>query len=90
MTPRGRGRNTFRGRSNSPASQGGRGHNPSHSHNHSTYQRQNMSHIQCQYCKRYGHYSFECRKKKYGQGKQNQNHQENSTKYYVFMHAQRL
>ena len=40
MTPRGRGRNTFIGRSNSPANQGGRGHNPNHSHNHSTYQRQ--------------------------------------------------
>lgn len=80
FTPRGRGRNSFRGHSNSPTNQGGRGHNNEHFQTHPSGQRQDKSHVQCYYCKKYGHYSFECRKKQHDQGRQNQNSPENSTK----------
>jgi hypothetical protein len=35
-------------------------------------QRFDKSNIQCHYCKRYGHYAYECRKRRYNQNKQGQ------------------
>ena len=68
---RGRGRNFARGGSNTnPLNTDGRSQNknPSQSSN----QRFDKSKIQCHYCKKYGHYAYECRKRQYSQNKQGQ------------------
>ena len=69
---RGRGRNSSRGgRSSSPADVAGRGQNQNTSQ--PSGHRFDKSKIQCHYCKKIGHYAYECRKNQYDQGKQNQN-----------------
>jgi hypothetical protein len=74
---RGRGRSSARGGcSSSPANTGGRGQNPNNSQpsNH----RFDKSKIQCHYCKKYGHYAYECRKRQYNQNKQGQDQSNNA------------
>lgn len=74
---RGRGRNFHRGRGGSPSSSSGRGssqyscQNPSQ--NHLQIQRYDKSQVQCHYCKKFGHYMNECRKKQYDSRQQNAN-----------------
>ena len=66
---RGRGRSSSRGgRGRSPVNVGGRGdnQNPSQPSGH----RFDKSKIQCHYCKKFGHYAYECKKKQYDQGRQ--------------------
>ena len=66
---RGRGRSFARGgRSSSPGNTGGRGINPNT--NQPSGQRTDKSKIQFHYCKKYGHYAYECRKRQYNQNKQ--------------------
>jgi hypothetical protein len=76
---RGRGRANSRGRgrssdisgcSSNTGNIGGKGQNPSTSQ--STCQKTDKSKIQCHYCKKYGHYAYECRKRQYNQNKQSQ------------------
>src|SRR3984885_7718984 len=72
---RGRGRSQNRGGRNSPANAQGRGSNPNQNQgqsssqkrgqHHAQGQRYDKSNVQCYYCKKYGHYANECRKKKH-------------------------
>jgi hypothetical protein len=55
---------------------GGRGQNTNTSQPSS--QRTDESKIQCNYCKKYGHYAYECRKRQYNQNKQGQHHSNNT------------
>ena len=65
----GRGRNPHRGGRSNPLSSSGRdtNQNPSQgsSQNQAQGQRYDKSQVQCHYCKQYGHYENECRKKQY-------------------------
>jgi hypothetical protein len=75
---RGRGRNSYRGGRYSPSSSSGRGNNQGSSQNPSQNQSQGQRYdkfqVQCHYCKKYGHYMNECRKKQYNDNnKQNAN-----------------
>eukprot|EP00253_Pinus_taeda_P013287 PITA_13287 len=70
---RGRGRSQNRGGRNSPADAQGRGNNSNQNQDqgssqqrgqhHAQGQRYEKSNVQCYYCKKYGHYASECRKK---------------------------
>src|ERR1700722_13563569 len=70
---RGRGRSQNRGGRNSPANSQGRGSNPNQNQgqgssqqsgqHHAQGQRYEKSNVQCYYCKKYGHYENEYRKK---------------------------
>lgn len=64
---RGRGRSPHRGRRGSPSSSSGRGNNqnPSQgpSQNQAQGQRYDKSQFQSDYCKKYGNYANDCRKK---------------------------
>eukprot|EP00253_Pinus_taeda_P031403 PITA_31403 len=72
---RGRGRSQNRGGRNSPANAQGRGSNSDQNQgqgssqqrgqNHAQGQRYEKSNVQCYYCKKYGHYANECRKKQH-------------------------
>eukprot|EP00253_Pinus_taeda_P029506 PITA_29506 len=72
---RGRGRSQNRGGRNSPTNTQGRGSNPNQNQgqgssqksgqHHAQGQRYEKSNVQCYYCKKYGHYANECRKKQY-------------------------
>eukprot|EP00253_Pinus_taeda_P013378 PITA_13378 len=72
---RGRGRSQNRGGRNSPANAQGTGSNPNPNQgqgnsqqrrqNHAQGQRYEKSNVQCYYCKKYGHYANECRKKQH-------------------------
>jgi hypothetical protein len=64
---------------------GGRGQNPSTSQ--PSGHRTNKSKIQCHYCKKYGHYAYECRKRQYNKNKQSQDQSNNANKqtYHMFM-----
>eukprot|EP00253_Pinus_taeda_P029009 PITA_29009 len=72
---RGRGRSQNRGGRNSPANAQGRGSNPNKNQgqgssqqreqHHAQGQRYEKSNVQCYYCKKYGHYANECRKKQH-------------------------
>ena len=72
---RGRGRSQNRGGRNSPANAQGRGSNPNQNQgqgssqqreqHHAQGQRYEKSNVQCYYCKKYGHYASECRKKQH-------------------------
>eukprot|EP00253_Pinus_taeda_P025810 PITA_25810 len=72
---RGRGRSQNRGERNSPANAQGRGSNPNQNQgqgnnqqseqHHAQGKRYDKSNVQCQYCKKYGHYANECRKKQH-------------------------
>jgi hypothetical protein len=74
---RGRGTSFVRGGcSSSLGNTGGRGPNPSTSQPSS--QRTDKSKIQCHYCKRYGHYAYECIKRQYNQNKQSQDQSNNT------------
>jgi hypothetical protein len=74
---RGRGRSSARGgHSSSPANTGGRGQNQNTSQ--PSGQRFDKSKIQCHYCKKYGHYAYECRKRQYNQNKQGQDQSNNT------------
>jgi hypothetical protein len=67
----GRGRSCARGGcSSSPRNTSGRGQNPNNSQpsNHKF----DKSKIECHYCKKYGHYAYDCRKRQYNQNKQGQ------------------
>ena len=83
---RGRGRSSHRGGRSNPSSPNGRGsnQNPSQgpSQNQAQGQRYDKSQVQFHYCKKYGYYPNECRKKQYDISnkpnvnftKENQNH----------------
>eukprot|EP00253_Pinus_taeda_P031489 PITA_31489 len=83
---RGRGRNPHIGGRRSPSSSSGRGSNQNPSQGPSQNQarglRYDKSQVQCHYCKKYGHYTNECRNKQYDINnkasvdftKENQNH----------------
>jgi hypothetical protein len=61
---RGKGRSFVRGGCNSsPANTGGRGQNQNN--RRLSNQRFDKSKIQFHYCKKYGHYAYECRKRQY-------------------------
>ena len=72
---RGRGRIQNRGGRNSPANAQGRGNNTNQNQgqgsnqqsgqHHAQGQRYDKSNVQCHYCKKYGHYANECRKKQH-------------------------
>eukprot|EP00253_Pinus_taeda_P023123 PITA_23123 len=72
---RGRGRSQNRGGRNNPANAQGRGNNPNQNQgqgnnqqrelHHAQGQRYEKSNVQCYYCKKYGHYANECRKKQH-------------------------
>eukprot|EP00253_Pinus_taeda_P019173 PITA_19173 len=72
---RGRGRSQNRGGRNSPANAQGRGNNSNQNQgqgsnqqsgqHHAQGQRYEKSNVQCYYCKKYGHYASECRKKQH-------------------------
>eukprot|EP00253_Pinus_taeda_P017073 PITA_17073 len=72
---RGRGRSQNRGGRNSSANAQGRGSNSNQNQSqgssqqreqhHAQGQRYEKSNVQCYYCKNYGHYASECRKKQY-------------------------
>jgi hypothetical protein len=72
---RGRGRSQNRGGRNSPANAQGRGSNPNQNQgqgssqqreqHHAQGQRYEKSNVQCYYCKKYGHYASDCRKKQH-------------------------
>ncbi len=72
---RGRGRSQNRGGRNSPSNAQGRGSNPNQNQgqgssqqsgqHHAQGQRYDKSNVQCHYCKKYGHYANECRKKRH-------------------------
>ena len=72
---RGRGRSQNRGGRNSPTNAQGRGSNPNQNQgqgssqqreqHHAQGQRYEKSNVQCYYCKKYGHYANECRKKQH-------------------------
>lgn len=72
---RGRGRSQNKGESNSPANAQGRGSNLNQNQgqgssqqsrqHHAQGQRYEKSNVQCYYCKKYGHYANECRKKQH-------------------------
>eukprot|EP00253_Pinus_taeda_P007976 PITA_07976 len=81
---RGRGRSQNRGGRNSPANAQGRGSNPNQNQgqgssqqreqHHAQGQRYKKSNVQCYYCKKYGHYASECRKKQHDMSnRQNEN-----------------
>jgi hypothetical protein len=70
---KGRGRSYARGgHSSSPVNIGGRGQNQNTSQPSS--HRFDKSKIQCHYCKKYGHYAYECNNRQYNQNKQGQDH----------------
>jgi hypothetical protein len=74
---RGRGRSFDRSAcSSNPGNTGGRGQNPSTSQ--PSGQRIDKSKIQCHYCKKYGNYAYECRKRWYNQNKQSQDQSHNA------------
>jgi hypothetical protein len=74
---KGRGRSSSRGgRSSSLGNTGGRDQNPKSSQ--SSNQKFDKSRILCHYCKRYGHYAYECRKRQYNQNKQVQDQSNNT------------
>ena len=81
---RSRGRNSSRGgRSSSPTNNVGRGQNQNfrsqnQSFSHPSGQKSDKSNVQCHYCKKFGHYANECRKKQYDQHKQSQNQSNNN------------
>lgn len=72
---RGRGRSQNRGGRNSLANAQGRDNNPNQNQgqgsnqqsvqHHAQGQRYEKSNVQCYYCKKYGHYANECRKKQH-------------------------
>ena len=75
---RGRGRSQNRGGKNNPANTHGRGTNQNQNQgqgsnqqggkNQAHGQRYDKSQVQCHYCKKYGHYANECRKKQSDMG----------------------
>jgi hypothetical protein len=73
----GRGRNSNRGGrtipSNTSGNSSGRGNNQISTQNQPQGQRYDKSSVQCHYCKKYGHYLNECRKKQYDSRQQNAN-----------------
>eukprot|EP00253_Pinus_taeda_P026344 PITA_26344 len=70
-----RGRSQNRGGRNSPANAQGRGNNSDQNQSHGSSQQRGQHHaqaqryeksnVQCYYCKKYGHYANECRKKQH-------------------------
>lgn len=93
---RGRGRNSYRGGRGSPSNSSGRGSSPSSSSGRGNYQtstqnqpqsqRYDKSSVQCHYCKKFGHYINECRKKQYDSRKQSTNFtKENQTQDSMFI-----
>eukprot|EP00253_Pinus_taeda_P019317 PITA_19317 len=72
---RGRGRSQNRGGRNSPTNAQGRGSNPNQNQgqgsnqqrgqHHAQGQRYDKSNVQCYYCKKYGNYANDCRKKQH-------------------------
>jgi hypothetical protein len=89
---RGRGRSSTRGgRTRNPANTGGRGQNQNTSQ--PSGQRFDKSKIQCHYYKKYGHYAYECTKRKYNKNKQgqDQSNSENTPTILMFMvHAEEM
>ncbi|XP_059073703.1 uncharacterized protein LOC131874377 [Cryptomeria japonica] len=93
---RGRGRNSYRGGRGSPSNSNGRGSSPSSSSGRGNYQistqnqpqsqRYDKSSVQCHYCKKFGHYINECRKKQYDSKQQSANFtKENQTQDSMFI-----
>ncbi|XP_057837949.2 uncharacterized protein LOC131048110 [Cryptomeria japonica] len=80
---KGRERNSYRGGRGSPSKSSGRGSSPSSSSGRGKYQtstqnqpqseRYDKSSAQCYYCKKFGHYRNEYRKKQYDSRQQNSN-----------------
>eukprot|EP01018_Ginkgo_biloba_P021449 Gb_26759 [translate_table: standard] len=66
-----RGRGRFRGRGRSPGR--GRGRGRSNDNYEGGNRHSHKSHIQCHYCRRYGHYESECRIKRFEMNKQRVN-----------------
>ncbi|XP_057857947.2 uncharacterized protein LOC131067029 [Cryptomeria japonica] len=93
---RGRGRNAYRDGRGSPSNSSGRGSSPSSSSGRGNYQkstqnqlqsqRYDKSSVQCHYCKKFGHYINECRKKQYDSRQQSANFtKENQTQDNMFI-----
>eukprot|EP00253_Pinus_taeda_P032692 PITA_32692 len=60
---RGQDRGNKRGRGSNPNQNQGQGSNQQRGQHHAQRQRYEKSNVQCYYCKKYGHYANECRKK---------------------------
>eukprot|EP00253_Pinus_taeda_P033019 PITA_33019 len=62
---RGRGRSQNKGGRNIPANAQGQGSSQQSGKHHAEGQRYEKSNVQCHYCKKYGHYANECKKKQH-------------------------